>query len=288
MKVQTILIRASIYFLLAVTGLHAQNIPVVIPLWKEGAPGFEKLKNLPEQARDWWVKNINDPSLNVFAAPDSLANGTAIVVCPGGGHTALVYNAEGRDAALFLNSLGITALVLKYRLYREPHSPYSKENVRQDIFRAMRMARSLAPRFHYSPFRLGVMGFSAGGELAAWVSYHSWELHAVHPDRVDRLSALPAFQVLIYPGPDALPDSIPSDAPPTFLLASNRDTCCSQTIIELMEMNRKAGIPVELHLYQYGAHAFNMGQRSHYVTIRTWPQRLANWMQDNGWLARTP
>ena len=117
----------------------AQDSSLVIPLWKDGAPGFENLKNQPELAKDWWIRNINNPSITVFLPPKDKATGTAVVVCPGGGFTNLVYNAEGKDAAKFLNSLGVTAFVLKYRLFRMENSPYKEENALQDIFRAMRL-----------------------------------------------------------------------------------------------------------------------------------------------------
>src|SRR5687768_8469445 len=103
--------------------VDAQN--VVIPLWKDGAPGFENRRGDKEEAKDYWVKNIHNPSLTVFAPPAGASNGTAIVVCPGGGHRLLVYAAEGVEPAEFLNKLGITVFVLKYRLAREEGSPYS-------------------------------------------------------------------------------------------------------------------------------------------------------------------
>jgi acetyl esterase/lipase len=232
------------------------------------------------------VRDINNPTLTVFLPPKEKANGTAVVVCPGGGFTNLVYNSEGKDAAAFLNSLGVTAFVLKYRLFRQPGSPYGMENVKEDIFRAMRLAKSLAGTYHLDTARLGVMGFSAGGEVAGWVSYHFRESHAPHPDRVDALSARPAFQVLIYPGPLVVPDSVSADAPPSFLLAANEDACCSEPVVRLLQLHRKAKVPVEVHLYQNGAHAFNMGKRSEYITLKNWPQRLAEWMEDDGWLKK--
>jgi acetyl esterase/lipase len=100
------------------------------------------------------------------------------------------------------------------------------------------------------------------------------------------MSARPAFSILIYPGPLSVPDSVPSNAPPAFLLASNGDDCCSEPIIKIMEMHRQAKVPVEMHLYEKGAHAFNMGYRSPFVTLQQWPQRLADWMMDNGWLKK--
>ena len=288
--IQSRLFRTVLVFLLFTTAsmerLMAQDSASVIHLWNNGAPGFENLKNQPEQAKDWWVKNINNPSLTVYLPPKEIANEAAVVICPGGGHSALVYNAEGRDAATFMNTIGVAAFVLKYRLFREPNSPYNMENVKQDIFRAMRLVKSLALKYNIDTSRLGVMGFSAGGEVAGWVSYHFRETHSNKTDAIDQLSARPAFQVLIYPGPLAVPDVVPSDAPPTFLTAANGDTCCSEAVVQLLLLHRKANVPVEIHLYQQGAHAFNMGQRSEYVTLKIWPQRLTDWMQDNGWLKK--
>src|SRR3984957_10859582 len=110
-------------FLLSGTGLHAQSDSLVLPLWKNGAPGFENRKNEPEEAKDYWVKNIHNPSITVYFPPADSANGTAVLICPGGGHRLLVYKAEGVDPAKYLNKLGIVAVILKYRLAREPNSP---------------------------------------------------------------------------------------------------------------------------------------------------------------------
>lgn len=271
---------------IAVSSVFSQDSGLVIPLWKNGAPGFESLKNQPEQAKDWWVKNINNPSITVFLPAKEMANGTAVVVCPGGGFTNLVFNAEGKDPAKFLNSIGVAAFVLKYRLFRMENSPYKEENALQDIFRAMRLIKSRAKEFNIDTAKVGVMGFSAGGEVAAWVSYKFPENHSTNADAIDAFSARPSFQVLIYPGPLAVPDSLPTGAPPTFLLASNGDDCCSEPTIKLLLMHRKARVPVEMHIFQKGAHGFNMGYRSEYVTLQHWPQRLADWMNDNGWLKK--
>ena len=273
-----------VVLILTGTASMAQDSAMVIPLWKNGAPGFEQLKNEPEQAKDWWVRNINDPSLTVFLPPKEIATGTAVVVCPGGGFTNLVFNAEGKEAAKFLNSLGVAAFVLKYRLFRMENSPYKQENAEQDIFRAMRVVKSRAKEFNIDTSKLGVMGFSAGGELAGWVSYHFSENHFASHDATDQLSARPSFTILIYPGPLAVPEAVPSDAPPAFMLASNGDECCSEPILKLTEMYRKAKLPVEMHLYEKGAHAFNMGSRSEFVTLQHWPQRLEDWMKDTGLL----
>lgn len=274
----------SFLFLFLPLSFFGQDSALVISLWPNGAPGFESRKNEKEEAKEWWVKNIHNPSVTVFLPPKEIATGAAVVVCPGGGFRALVFNSEGRDAAKFLNSLGVAAFVLKYRLFREENSAYKEENPKQDIFRAMRLVRSLAKDFNIDTSRIGVMGFSAGGEVAGWVSYHYTDKNFTTPDAVDNLNARPAFQVLIYPGPLAVPDSVAAGSPPSFLLAANDDECCSEPIVRLLQMHRKAKVPVEVHLYAQGNHAFNMGNRSSLNSIKTWSQRLADWLKDNGWL----
>jgi len=254
----------------------------VIPLWQNGAPGFESKKNIPEDAKEWWVRSIHNPSLVVYPAPANIATGVAVVICPGGGFRSLVFNAEGSDPARYLNSLGITAFVLKYRLFRADSLLYTEENPKQDIFRAMRLVRSRAKEFKIDTARIGVMGFSAGGEVAGWVAYHYQESHALKPDAVDALSARPSFQILIYPGPLAVPDVVAPTAPPTFMLVSNNDECCSEPVIKLLQMHRKAKVPVEAHIYTEGSHGFNMGKRSTFNSLKTWPDRLTDWIKDTG------
>lgn len=128
------------------------------------------------------------------------------------------------------------------------------------------------------------MGFSAGGEVAAWVSYGFNENHLASHEAIDGLNARPFFQVLIYPGPLCVPSNVPNQAPPTFLVIPNNDECCSEPTLKLVELHRISKVPVELHLYEKGAYAFNMGCRSEFVTLKNWPQRLSDWMMDNGWL----
>lgn len=265
---------------------YTQDSSFVIPLWPNGAPGFENRKDEPEQAKDWWVKNVHNPSLTVFLPPKEKATGAAVLICPGGGHRTLVFNAEGRDPAKFLNSIGVAAIVLKYRLFREENSPYTIENAKQDGLRAMRVIKTRASEWGIDTSRLGVMGFSAGGELVAWVTYEDPLANAKAADPIDRINARPAFQVLIYPGPLGIPATIPAWAPPAFLLAANDDACCSAPIVDLLQKYRLAKVPVEVHLYNKGDHGFNMGNRSNLNSIKTWPSRLADWLKDNGWLGK--
>jgi acetyl esterase/lipase len=263
----------------------AQTQSTVIPLWANGAPGFENRRNEPEQAKDYWVKNIHNPSLTVFYPPKDKVNGTAIVVCPGGGHRLLVYNAEGIEPARFLNNLGITVFVLKYRLGRDTLSPYKIEvHARQDGNRAMRLVRSRAKEFGIDPNKIGLMGFSAGGEVVDMVTFGQEKENLNAPDAVDRVSSKPNFIVQIYPGPLFVPDVVPADAPPAFMAAADDDPCCAVPIVSLLQKYREAKVPVEVHIFTKGGHGFNMGNRSKLKSIHSWPDRLADWLYDNGYL----
>ena len=261
--------------------------PQEISLWKNGAPGFENRKNEPTQAKDWWVKNIHNPSITAYLPPEGKATGAAVVICPGGGHKELVYYAEGADAAKIFNEMGVAAFVLKYRLAKEPNSPYSIEkHVKQDAYRAMRLVRSRAKEWNLDTDRIGMMGFSAGGEVVALVAYDSGNGKANAPDLVDRVNGKPDFQILVYPGPSFLPPKLKTDAPPAFMISAIDDDCCTVPIFKLIEMYHKADIPAEAHIFAQGKHAFNMGQRSKLVTIKNWSKRLADWMQDSGLLEK--
>jgi acetyl esterase/lipase len=270
------------FFVLYGTTLYAQSDSLVIPLWKNGAPGFENRKNEPEEAQDYWVKNIHNPTITVYFPPPGTANGTAVLICPGGGHRLLVYHAEGVDPAKYLNKLGITAMILKYRLAREPNSPYLlNKQPQEDAFRAMRLIRSYCKEWKIDSSRLGMLGFSAGGEVVDAIAFEQGKGNPEAADPIDRLNGKPDFIIQIYPGPLNIPDSIPHDAPPAFLLAANDDACCSLTVLSLLEKYRRAKVSVESHILAHGDHGFNMGYRSSFESIKTWPQLMANWLQDN-------
>ncbi|MGD0940814.1 MAG: alpha/beta hydrolase [Terracidiphilus sp.] len=265
--------------------VSAQPSPQVIPLWDKGAPGFENRKDEPEQAQDYWVRNVNNPSITVFLPPKERATGAAVVIAPGGGFRELVFNAEGKQAAEYLNSIGVAAFALKYRLPGEKNSPYTMENVRQDAYRAMRLVRSRAAQWNIDPHRVGMLGFSAGGAVISLVAYAPGDGDPAAADPVDRLNGRPDFQMLIYPGGKA-PDTIPPDAPPAFMLVANDDDYqCDKVTLELYQKMRAAGVSVEAIFLAKGRHAFNMGEHSNLVTVKTWPQRMGDWLTDSGFLA---
>src|SRR5450631_3678833 len=261
--------------------LFAQSDSLVIPLWKNGAPGFENRKNEPEEAKDYWVKNINNPSITVFFPPADIANGTAVLICPGGGFRLLVFKSEGVDPAKYLNKLGITAIILKYRLPRELNSPYSLDKEpAEDAYRAMRLVRSHYKDWKIDSGRLGMLGFSAGGEVVDAIAFAPGNGDPKAPDPVDRLSGKPDFIMQVYPGPLNIPDIIPENAPPAFMIAANDDTCCSVTVTNLLEKYRKSKVSIEAHILAHGNHGFNMGYRSSLKSVKTWPQLMTNWLFD--------
>lgn len=275
----------SLFIILILPAISmAQSLPEVIHLWKDGAPGFENLKDSPELAKDWWVKNINNPSVTVFMPPKEIANGCAVIVAPGGGFRELVFDAEGKQAAEFLNTIGVTVFALKYRLPNEENSPYSLENVRQDAYRAIRLVRSRAKDFNIDPNKIGMLGFSAGGEIVMMVSFEKGDGDPKAFDPIDRVNGRPNFQMLVYPGGKA-PEKINSDAPPAFLICANDDEWgCDKVTLDLLQKFRDANVSVEAIFLARGKHAFNMGNHSTQVAVKTWPFRMADWLTDSGFL----
>ena len=282
----------KIFLAIAATALlcasaSAQTTPQIVHLWPNGAPGFESRKDIPEQAQDYWVRNVNNPSITVYLPPKEKATGAAVVIAPGGGFRELVFDAEGRQAAEFLNSIGVAAFALKYRLPGELNSPYTKENVRQDAYRAVRLVRSHASEWNIDPHRVGMLGFSAGGEVVSLVAYTPGDGDPNASDPIDRLNGRPDFQMLVYPG-GGVPNEVPKGSPQAFLIVANDDDWgCDKVTLQIYEKLRAADVPVEAIFLAQGRHAFNMGNRSNLVTVKTWPQRMADWMSDRGLLTPT-
>ncbi len=275
-------LHALLLFAAALHGTWGVQAQQVIPLWEKGAPGFENHRNEPEQSASYWVKNVHNPSLTVFLPPKEKATGAAVIVCPGGGFRELVFKGEGIAPAQFLTNLGVAALVLKYRLPRETNSPYSlPRHALEDGQRAMRLVRSHAKEWGIDAKRIGILGFSAGGEVASLVTYSPGEGDAKATDPIEQLSASPNFQIMIYPGPLGIPETIPANAPPSFWLAANDDQQPARTIAEMLPKYRAAKVPIEVHLFAKGGHGFNMGDRSKLATVKGWTNRLSDWLTDN-------
>jgi acetyl esterase/lipase len=260
---------------------RAQDTAVQIPLWPKGAPGFENKRNEPEVAKDYYIKNIHNPSITIYLPPKDKATGTAVVIFPGGGHRLLVFDHEGREPARFLNSIGVACFIVKYRLFREDSNLYSLDKeVKQDAYRAIRMVRSRAVEWGIDPKRVGTLSFSAGGEVAELVAYTPGKGDPQAPDSIDRQDGKPNFQLLVYPGPLGVPERVPPDAPPAFLIAADDDPCCATPVVSLLERYRAAKAPVEAHILNGGNHGFNMGYRSNLKAVQAFPMLMANWLSD--------
>lgn len=266
---------------------HAQQAPPEpqrIALWEKGAPGFESRAAIPEESKEYWTRPINNPSITYYPARAGRETGAAVLIMPGGAHEFLVITTEGNDVARWFSERGVAAFVLRYRLFRGKASPYRFAHAREDAERAMRLIRSRAGAWKLDPARIGVMGFSAGGELARVTLLSAPVAVPGAGDAVDRLAARPDFGILVFPGPLHAEESIASDSPPLLMSAASDDDCCSQPIIDLLTAYRAAGASAELHMYAAGGHAYNMGESTPLVSLRHWPDRITDWMTDRGLL----
>ncbi|MBW8840844.1 MAG: alpha/beta hydrolase [Sphingomonadales bacterium] len=262
-------------------------VPVAAPsiaLWPNGAPDSEKRKDEPERIENTYVSNVQNPSLTIFPADAGHANGVAIIVVPGGGHRFLVFQNEGVGPAKALNRYGITTFVLKYRLSREAGSTYTIEgDAVADARRAVRWVRAHSADYGVDPHRIGLMGFSAGGEMVSGVADNPEPAHKPM-DATDRVSARPDFQVLVYPGPLGIPARAAVGAPPAFITAGSLDKCYAAPAMTLYQQLRDAGVSAELHLWADTDHGFNIAAHSERLSIQHWPDRLADWLSDGGWM----
>jgi acetyl esterase/lipase len=298
MERETMKLLLSGLVLCAVFGLtsaYAQNVtpPMAQPLWPDGAP----------EAKGTQIEDV--PSIQHYPAPAELASGAAIVVCPGGGYGRLASH-EGHDVAVWLNRLGITAFVLKYRLgprYRHPVMQW-------DVQRAIRLVRARASEWKVNPQRIGVMGFSAGGHLASTAATHFDEGKAQARDPVDRLSSRPDIAILCYPvitladpfthtgsrrnllGESPAPElvellsnekRVTAKTPPTFLFHTVDDAGVPvENSMLFAEALRKNKVPVEMHLFEHGRHGVGLAKDD--PALGVWPTLLENWLRGRGFV----
>jgi acetyl esterase/lipase len=261
-----------------------------IVLWSGGAPGA-----LGHEPTD-------TPTLTPYLVPKASSTGAAIIICPGGGYQNLAEH-EGRPVAEWLNTLGITAFVLKYRLGPQYHHPAPL----QDAARAIRTVRSRAAEWGLDPKRIGILGFSAGGHLASTLGTHFDAGKPDSSDPVERANSRPDLMVLIYPvvtmrelthsgskrnllGNEPSPElvallsneeQVTRETPPTFLVHTMTDaTVPVENSMNFAMALRKAGVPFEFHLYERGPHGFGLGQKN--PILATWPGRCADWLGLHG------
>jgi len=274
-----------------VSGLALAADRPEVPLWTNGAPGSEgktakEVDEAPNKDHGYLkVTSVHNPSITVFLPPREAATGAAMVIAPGGGHQFLNFDQEGTNVAAYLNSIGVAGFVLKYRLAREPGSTYKiEEHALADAQRAIRLIRSRAQEWNVNSARVGIMGFSAGGEVAALASTRFDAGKSDSADPIDRLISRPDFDALIYPGIRAENYTIPKDMPVTFMLCADNDKGPSTALAGLYLMLKAAGIKTELHVYASGGHGFgiNPNTKSRSPVATTWQLRLGDWLGDIG------
>jgi len=286
---------------------QAPDNPKAIPLWPEGVPGAIANAAPEELLPEGRLAGVHVPTLTVFPAPAAGATRTAVIVCPGGGYRRLAFDHEGIAVATWLNSLGVSAFVLKYRLQEYGHPAPLR-----DVLRAVRLLRSGAATWGIDPQRIGVLGFSAGGHLASSAGTMFDAPEGRTGSELDKVSARPDFLVLVYPvitlsGPlansgsrESLLGKSPSpelvDAlsthlrvtdrtPPTFLVHGGTDTTVpADNSILFYSALRRSGVPAEMHLYQEGPHG--IGLRPGFGPMSGWPDHCAEWMKARGLLTR--
>jgi acetyl esterase/lipase len=259
---------------------HAAGQHEVRLLWPNGAPGSPRGFS-PEKIRltdlgEHIVSNVHAPSITVYLPVQGKRAGASVIVIPGGGHAELWMDHEDYRVAEFLADHGVAAFVLKYRLAREPGSLYTVEkHALGDVLRAIRLVRSEAAKWQLDPRRIGVMGFSAGGELAALAAAHYDSGAPGAKDSVDRQSSRPGFQALLYP---AIPQNLNFSprTPPAFLLCGAEDRG-SQGLAELYVALKRAGGHAELHIYEGVGHGFGL-RVSNTGPVAAWPQRFLEWL----------
>lgn len=237
------------------------------------------------------LTDVTRPTLHVYRPAPSMDTGTSVIICPGGGHRILAWDLEGTEVAQWLNRLGITGIVLKYRVpARYPERRWLSAT--QDAHRAIRYVRAHAEAWHLNPNHIGILGFSAGGHTAAFASYTHQHNHYPPMDPIDAQSSKPDFTVLIYPAYLILEDSttldpllqITAESPPLFLTHALNDGVSCDNSLSLARAYKSAGASVELHLYADGGHGF--GLRPTEQPCTSWPDRCEAWMRHQGWLTK--
>ena len=254
----------------------------IIYLWPGKVPGELKEKQPPvidtsKNDKILRFDEVTNPAIEVFLPDEAINNGSAVIVCPGGGYNILAYDLEGTEIAGWLNKLGFTAFVLQYRI------PDKKEGALQDVQRAMRILRNNPQKWNIDPEKIGVMGFSAGGSLSARASTLFNKKTYPPVDKSDSLSCRPSFTMLIYPayldqGPGLTLTTeleLSKDVPPIFIFQTADDPYGNSALVMAGAL-RNAKLPVELHFLSTGGHGY--GLRPGKVAAETWPLLAEKWL----------
>jgi acetyl esterase/lipase len=278
---------------------------VTVPLWPGTAPG--ETQSYPPESDTTGpdgrrvagrpvvrLGNVSRPAFTVHRPPSGTANGAAVIVCPGGGYSILAMDIEGTEVCDWLNANGVTAILLKYRVPRREDVPHRQPPL-QDLQRALGLVRQRAADWGIDPARIGVLGFSAGGSLAARAS-NTFTSRTYPPvDEADTLSCRPDFALLIYPAdlvavedrtvlaPDL---RVGARTPPTFLVMTGDDPLGIEHALAYYVALDAAGVKAELHMYPTGGHGYGLRRTENPLTA--WPARAAEWLRAGGWLETGP
>lgn len=275
----------SIAFSLAIAATAiAADEPSSFPLWPEGAPGSEARKSEPEKIEGSNITNVHNPSLTPYLPEADKATGTAVIVCPGGGHAKLCVGHEGYALCEWFRERGIAAFLLKYRLCREEGSTYTLEgNAMDDTRRAIRIVRSRATEWGLKPDRIGIIGFSAGGELAAYSAMWPKPGDPNAADPIERADSRPDFQALIYPGKSDT-FTVEPGMPPVFIACGYGDRPdIAEGMASLYLKYKAAKVKAELHIYANAGHGFGYRPESE-TAAGKWVDRFREWLVDSGLL----
>jgi len=277
---------------------HAADDPepnqTVVYLWSAGSPTLrganEKelfIPPSPKPGDKFTIRNVHNPLIEIHLPPPDKATGTGIVIAPGGGHQELVWYTEGRMTSEWLNRIGVATFILKYRLAQTPGYHYTVEGeALQDTQRALRLVRARAGEWGVDPHRIGILGFSAGGALAAQATMRFDAGNPNAADRIDQQSDRPDFVGMVYAGWGPMNIAIPKDAPPVFLTSAGIDDAFhARQTVEFYNALFNAKIPVELHIYGHGGHGNGIRPRDG-IPFGTWHYRFEDWMADLGLLKR--
>jgi endo-1,4-beta-xylanase len=287
MKFPRLLHPAPAILLFVSLGFAAVDRPVV-PLWEKGAPGSEARKAEPEKVTGTSVSNIHHPSLIVYLPAKEKATGAAVVVAPGGGHQRHAIQHEGFNVAQWLSEHGVAAFILKYRLARDDANPagapqpYTVDrHAFADAQRAFRLVRSRAGEWGVRTDAIGIIGFSAGGEVALLAGTRGADAMPDAADAIDRQSAQANFFALIYPGGLTRTDIVlAKETPPVFLAAGYGDRPnISEGLAEFYLKCKRAGVNAELHIYAGAGHGFGV-RDTNKSPSGSWIARFHEWMAD--------
>jgi Esterase/lipase len=285
-------ITLCIFIYLIVNPIMAQDSPIL--LFPNGAPG-ESAKLIEKADREGGftggepvlrITGVSEPTITIYTPSEELANNSAVIVCPGGGYNILAYDLEGDEVCQWLNDLGITAVLLKYRVPRREGLP-KHEAPLQDVQRAISYIRSNANELNIDKNSIGVMGFSAGAHLAATVSNNFTQKTYPTVDAADQVSCRPDFCLLVYPAYldgeffQVAPEVNPThDTPETMIIQTEDDKSYINSSLFYYHALKEAGVPARMHLYSKGGHGY--GLRDTGAAVNEWPDRAEDWFREIG------